>query len=72
LLSFGWKEEHTLDIEEHSVFIEVGPLEHTLKFRNLFFPVRRYYMDVMSAYDNPIQSGTTLTLFVVTEKDHLP
>jgi hypothetical protein len=61
-----------LDIEEHSVFIEVWPLEHTLKFRNLLFSVRRYYIDVMSAYENPTQSDTTLTLFVVPDKDHLP
>ena len=47
-LDFGWKEKHTLYIEEHSIDIEVWPLEHAPKFRNLVPSVRCHCMGVVS------------------------
>ena len=47
--TFGGKEKHALDIEEHRILIEMLPIKHTPKFRDVFFSVRGHYMDASSA-----------------------
>ena len=71
-LDFGWKEKHTLDIEEYEIVVEMWPLEHALKFRNVLFSIGSHCMGILSAYDNISQSDPRLTLFVITDEHHLP